>query len=157
MTYAVQNVPYGIVGMELKLAVGFNTAKVKSIITLFSHQTGTLPKFNLSTFYFLTIPPNIMTTNFSSHTQLEVTCKICKNLGQKGPFFEHEIRFLQNWNLACKIFKILARFASKNLVNILQQNDLFRTNMQDLYKIRFSSKVGWAPTTSALFTRTTTL
>ena len=30
-TYAVQNVPYGKVGMELKLAVGFNTAKVKSI------------------------------------------------------------------------------------------------------------------------------
>ena len=110
----------GIVGMELKFAVGFNTAKVKSIITLFNHQTGTLPKFNLST---LTIPPNIMTTNFSSHTQLEITCKICKNLAQKGPFFEHEVRFLQNWNLACKTFKNLARFASKNLVNILQEKD----------------------------------
>ena len=31
MTYAVQNVPYGKIGMELKLAVGFNTAKVKRI------------------------------------------------------------------------------------------------------------------------------
>ena len=39
--YAAQNVPYGNIGMELKLAVDFNTTKVKSIISnyLEFHQT----------------------------------------------------------------------------------------------------------------------
>ena len=52
--YAAQNVPYGNVGTELKLAVGFNTVKVISIISSYLelHQTIThaSPKFNPSTF-----------------------------------------------------------------------------------------------------------
>ena len=69
-----------------------------------------------------------------------MTCKDLQEPCKKGPFSKHEVRFLQDWNLACKIFIILARFA--RIIKYLARKGPFSKQickiLQDSCRIRFA-------------------